>query len=159
MRMGEGVEWGIHCCLTIAWLEDRGPISTARLAQWFDLPQQYLKKRLQALVRAEILTSIPGARGGFELARRPARITLMDVVTAIEGPDEAFRCTEIRRDGVGTTAPSTRFAKPCGVSTAMRKADLAWRRELAAQTIADLMAQTPDSTVEWTRRTYAQLTV
>ncbi|WP_280451166.1 hypothetical protein [Nocardia cyriacigeorgica] len=28
MRMGEGVEWGIHCCLTIAWLEDQGPIPT-----------------------------------------------------------------------------------------------------------------------------------
>ncbi|WP_280206483.1 Rrf2 family transcriptional regulator, partial [Nocardia cyriacigeorgica] len=47
----------------------------------------------------------PGARGGFELARRPERITLMDVVSAIEGPDEAFRCTEIRRDGAGSTAP------------------------------------------------------
>ncbi|NEW33378.1 Rrf2 family transcriptional regulator [Nocardia cyriacigeorgica] len=157
MRMGEGVEWGIHCCLTIAWLEDQGPIPTTRLAQWFDLPQQYLKKRLQDLVRAQILTSVPGARGGFELARRPERITLMDVVSAIEGPDEAFRCTEIRREGVGTTAPPSRFTRPCGIATAMRKAELAWRRELAATTIADLMAQTPDSTAEWTRRTYAQM--
>ncbi|AVH20376.1 RrF2 family transcriptional regulator [Nocardia cyriacigeorgica] len=157
MRMGEGVEWGIHCCLTIAWLEDQGPIPTTRLAQWFDLPQQYLKKRLQDLVRAQILSSIPGARGGFELARRPERITLMDVVSAIEGPDEAFRCTEIRRDGAGSTAPASRFARPCGVATAMRKAELAWRRELAATTIADLMAQTPASTAEWTRRTYAQM--
>ncbi|NUR91176.1 MAG: Rrf2 family transcriptional regulator, partial [Nonomuraea sp.] len=78
MRMGEGVEWGLHCCLVLAWLEDEAPLATGRLAALFELPPVYLKKRLQALVRAGILTSVPGAQGGFRLARPPAKITLMD---------------------------------------------------------------------------------
>ncbi|MFC9230410.1 RrF2 family transcriptional regulator [Streptomyces decoyicus] len=154
MRMGEGVEWGLHCCVTLAWLEGEGPVSTARLAASFELPAAYLNKRLQALVRAGILSSTPGARGGFQLARPPERITLMDVVAAIEGTEDAFRCTEIRQRGAGA-ASGRESGRPCGISTAMRKAELAWRRELAAQTIADVIAATPVSAAERTRRWFS----
>ncbi|MER7498725.1 RrF2 family transcriptional regulator [Nonomuraea pusilla] len=153
MRIGEGVEWGLHCCLTLAWLGEE-PVSTAKFATLFELPPAYLKKRLQALVRAGILTSTPGAKGGFLLARPPERITLMDVVTALEGPDEAFRCTEIRQRGV---EPSPEFARPCGVAAAMRKAELAWRRELAAQSVADLVAAAPPGAAARMRQRYARL--
>ncbi|MGY5137053.1 RrF2 family transcriptional regulator [Streptomyces nigrescens] len=155
MRMSEGVEWGLHCCVTLAWLEGDGPVSTARLAASFELPAAYLNKRLQALVRAGILNSTPGARGGFQLARPPERITLMDVVAAIEGTDDVFRCTEIRRKGAGAVASGREFGRPCGISTAMRKAELAWRRELAGQTLAEVMAGTPASAAERTRRWFA----
>ncbi|MGW7490103.1 RrF2 family transcriptional regulator [Streptomyces sp. NPDC054786] len=164
MRMSEGVEWSLHCCVALAGLEEGGPVSTARLAASFELPAAYLNKRLQALVRAGILSSTPGARGGFQLARPPERITLMDVVAAIEGTEDAFRCTEIRRRGAGAEASGgpggsggsgREFGRPCGISTAMRKAELAWRRELAAQTLAEVLAATPASAVERTRRWFA----
>jgi Rrf2 family protein len=155
MRMGEGVEWGLHCCVTLGWLADEGPVPIRRLAEFFDLPQEYLKKRLQALTRAGVLTSTPGVNGGFSLARAPERITLMDVVTALEGPVEPFRCTEIRQRGMGSLNGARQFTRPCGIATAMRRAELAWRRELAAQTIADLMAHAPES-AHRTRRNYAR---
>ncbi len=155
MKMGEGVEWSLHCCVTLAWLDDRWPVPIARLAAWFDLPVEYLKKRLQALVRAGILTSTPGVRGGFGLARPPERITLLDVVTAVEGGVDPFRCTEIRQRGGSGSSPGPAFARPCGISLAMRRAELAWRRELAAQTVADLAAAAPASSAERTRRGFA----
>jgi Rrf2 family protein len=136
--MGQGVEWAVHVLLTFAWLEDDEPVSTTQLAATYGLPTAYLNKQLQALVRAGVLESLPGARGGFRLARPPHKITLMDVVAAIEGPDEAFRCTEIRQRGHGANLPRSAFAEPCAVSTAMRRAEIAWRRELAAQTVADV---------------------
>ncbi|HWN35632.1 MAG TPA: Rrf2 family transcriptional regulator [Pseudonocardia sp.] len=52
---------------------------------------------------------MPGARGGFRLARPADKITLMDVVTAIEGLEHAFRGTEIRRHGAGATGPARFF--------------------------------------------------
>lgn len=152
--MSEGVEWGLHCCLTLAWVGDEEPVAKAKLATWFDLPPAYLNKMLQALVRVGILSSTPGARGGFRLARPPERITLMDVVTAIEGPDDVFRCTEIRRRGEGADAPAREFRRACGIATAMRRAELAWRRELAAQTLADIMATAPSAAADRTRRHY-----
>jgi Rrf2 family protein len=140
MRMSEGVEWAIHCCLVLAWLGDDRPVPTARLASTFELPPTYLNKQLQALSKAGIVRSTPGPRGGFRLARRPRDITLLDLVTAVDGPDEAFRCQEIRQRGVGASVPKKRFREQCAVAAAMRKADVAWRRALAEQTLADVGA-------------------
>jgi Rrf2 family protein len=155
MRMSEGVEWALHCCLTLCWIETDRPAPSAKLAAVFDLPAPYLNKRLQALVRAGILVSTPGVHGGFLLARPPEKITLMDVVTAIEGAEPAFRCTDIRQRGAGAGRPAHEFARQCVVSTAMRKAELAWRRELAGQTVADLVAAAPRYAPERTRRWFA----
>lgn len=156
--MGEGVEWGLHCCVVLAWLEDEWPVPIGRLAAWFDLPPEYLKKRLQALVRAGILTSTRGVGGGFGLARPADRITLLDVVTALEGGTEVFRCDEVRQRGINGQGREREFSRPCGIAVAMRRAELAWRRELAAQTLADLMKVAPAGSAERTRRAYASLT-
>ena len=112
MRMSEGVEWAAHCCLLLDWIGDADPVPTAQLAAAFELPPPYLNKQLQALVRAGILTSTRGKRGGFALARALDRITLLDVVDAIEGPDPAFRCTEIRRCGIGADVSASAFRSP-----------------------------------------------
>lgn len=151
MRMGEGVEWGLHCCLTLAWLGDEEAVSTAKLAAQYDLPTAYLNKCLQALTRAGILTSTAGVRGGFRLARRPERITLLDVVVAIEGAEPAFRCAEIRQRGAGASRPVHEFRKPCAIARAMHRAECVWRNELAAQTLADIMAQAPARAAQRTR--------
>jgi Rrf2 family protein len=140
MRMSEGVEWAVHSCLVLAWLGDGEPVPTARLAGTFELPPPYLNKQLQALAKAGIVRSTPGPRGGFRLARLPEEITLLDVVTAIEGPDEAFQCQEIRRRGIGAKVPKKQFREQCAVAAAMRTADVAWRRALAAQTLSDVRA-------------------
>lgn len=135
--MSQGVEWAVHCCLLLDWL-DAEPMSTARLARGHGLAPTYLNKQLQSLVRARILDSTAGPRGGFRLARPLDRITLMDVVTAIEGSEEAFRCTEIRQNGPGADTPERAYRSPCAVSIAMHRAELAWRRALAGQTLADV---------------------
>ncbi|WP_124077769.1 RrF2 family transcriptional regulator [Pigmentiphaga humi] len=155
MKMSEGVEWALHCCLTLAWLGDDAPVPTTTLAAAFDLPQHYLNKFLQALARAGIVISSAGAKGGFRLAKRPDKITLLEVVTAIEGPEGSFRCTEIRRRGAGATAKAQEFIAPCGIAVAMARADAAWRRELASQTIADLAKVAPPTGEERMRCWFA----
>jgi Rrf2 family protein len=151
VRMSERVEWGLHCCITLAWLGNDEPVSTARFAAEFDLPTAYLNKCLQALVRADILTSTAGARGGFRLAKAPNRITLLDVVTAIEGPAEAFRCMEIRRRGIGARVAAREFRAPCAIAAAMLRAERAWRKELSTQTLADIAATAPAAAMQRTR--------
>jgi Rrf2 family protein len=148
--MSERIEWGLHCCVTLAWLGHEEPVPTARFAAEFDLPAAYLNKCLQALVRAGILTSTAGARGGFRLAKAPNKITLLDVVNAIEGPAEAFRCMEIRRRGIGARVPAREFRAPCAIAGAMQRAERAWRKELSAQTLADVAAAAPVTAMQRT---------
>jgi Rrf2 family protein len=138
MKMGEGVEWALHCCLNLALLDREAAVPAARLAAFHDLPTAYLNKQLQALARAEIVVSVPGRGGGFRLARDPSQITLLDVVTAIEGAQAVFRCTEVRAQGPSGSWGTAQAV--CTIDAAMRKAELAWRRALAEQTLADIAA-------------------
>jgi Rrf2 family protein len=153
MRLSEGVEWALHSCLNLTWLPPGQAVPAAKLAAFYDLPAAYLNKQLQALARAGIVSSTSGPRGGFQLARSPESITLLDLVVAIEGPDEAFRCEQLLKRGPGAD-PGVDYRLACLAAQAMRRADLAWRRELATQTLADLKAEvenrypgTPDNTV------------
>ncbi len=140
MKMSEGVEWALHSCVNLAWSGPDQAVSAARLAAWHDLPAAYLNKQLQALARAGIVTSTPGPRGGFRLARPLKAISLMDVVAAVEGPEEAFRCAEIRQQGPGAGAPAA-YTADCAIAHAMTRAELAWRRALAAQNLDEIRQQ------------------
>lgn len=136
--MSDGVEWALHSCTVLATLPSDQALPAAKLAELHDLPPAYLAKHLQALAAAGITESLAGPRGGYRLARPPAEISLLEVVLAVDGDDRAFQCTEIRQRGPVAGPPST-YRRPCGIARAMRRAEDAWRAELAATTVADLV--------------------
>lgn len=157
MRMSQGVEWALHTCLNLSWLD--APVPTSTLAAFYELPPAYLNKQLQALVRAGILTSTPGPRGGFQLARPVATVSLLDTVAAVEGPEELFRCDQILDKGPGEHA-GVDYRQSCAFAQAMRGAELAWRRELAGKSVADVRAdveRTHPESADNTRARIAQL--
>jgi Rrf2 family protein len=138
MRLPGGVEWALHCTWLLTFVPQGEALSARRLAEFFDLPEAYLAKVLKALVRAGVLHAVSGPRGGFMLARPAAEITVADVVEAVEGRSPLFHCAEIRRRGpVALTGAACR--QPCGIAVVMARAEQAWRRELAATTIAGLV--------------------
>jgi Rrf2 family protein len=65
--------------------------STDQLAEVTKVPRRYLQKVLQDLVHAGLMRSQPGLGGGYALARRPEKITILDVVNAV-APLERIRC-------------------------------------------------------------------
>ncbi|GAA0467940.1 transcriptional regulator [Paractinoplanes deccanensis] len=138
MKMSGGVEWALHCTVVLNAAER--PVPAARLAELHDVSGSYLAKQLQALSRAGIIRSAQGHAGGYELARPATAITVLDVVEAVDGPQPAFLCTEIRQRGPLAT-PAEACEKPCAISRAMSAADQAWRASLRAVTIADLADQ------------------
>lgn len=138
MKMGSGVEAALHACLIMHWLEGR-PVTSVRLATFFDLPPAYLQKTLRALVADGIVGAIRGNSGGFMLARPSESISLMDVVGAVEGRSPVFHCEEIRLDGQsGQLGPRSGV---CSISHAMHRAEMSYRTALASQSIADLAQQ------------------
>ncbi len=56
------------------------------------VPRYFLGKILQSLVRAGLLQSTPGRKGGFTLARAPEHITLYDIKAAIDGTRDLCEC-------------------------------------------------------------------
>ena len=138
--MSDGVEWTLHCCTILASLPSDQALPAAKLAELHGVPPAYLAKHLQAASAAGIMESVPGPRGGYRLAKPPAAISLLEIVLAVDGDDMAFRCSEIRQRGPVAGPPST-YRRPCGIARAMWRAEDAWRSELAATTIADLVME------------------
>ena len=140
MKLGDGVEQAIHSATMLAVLTPGQTLSAAALAEFHGVSQSYLLKHLQTLSRARILDTVPGPKGGYKLARQPAEISLLDIVLALEGTEPAFRCKEIRQNGPAPL-PQRYFKAPCQVSAAMLRAERAYRAELRAVSLADLLEQ------------------
>jgi Rrf2 family protein len=138
MKLGDGVEQAIHSVGMLAGLSEGGVLSAAALAEFHGVSTSYLLKHLQSLSNAGIVATVPGPKGGYRLARATDRITLLDIVLAVEGQQPAFRCAEIRQRGPNPL-PGRYFTKPCGINAAMLKAEKAYRAELAKTTIADIL--------------------
>ena len=73
-----------------------------------------------------------------DYALPPDRISVLEVVEAIDGVEPAFRCNEIRRRGPAAR-PAREYPLPCAIHVVMNDADAAWRGELAKVSVADLM--------------------
>ena len=99
MKLGEGVEHAIHSVALLAALQPGRVLPAAALAEFHGISPSYLLKHLQALSGAGILATVPGPNGGYRLAKSPDKVTLLDIVLAVEGAQPAFRCTEIRQRG------------------------------------------------------------
>ena len=139
MKLGDGVEQAIHCVLLLSNLPPNGVLPASALADFHGVSTSYLLKHLQALAGAGILLSVPGPRGGYRLARDAEQISLLDVIVAVEGPEPAFRCTEIRQRGPSPLAE--RFYKPpCAINVAMQRAEKVYRAELEKVSVASLAA-------------------
>jgi len=76
---------------------------------------------------------------------------LLDIVLAIEGPQPAFRCTEIRQRGP-CAAPPSACRKACPIARAFLAAETAWRQSLAEVTMADMNAAAAAESFDEKRR-------
>lgn len=139
MQLPKGVEWAAHCLVVLERLGEGHPVPNSTLAEVFGLSPTYLNKHLQALSRHGLLISTPGSAGGFSLSRPAAKITLADVVAALDGDEPIFRCTEIRCDGLfHARSAEIRASGSCGIAAAMWQAERSWRSSLATVSISDL---------------------
>jgi Rrf2 family protein len=56
------------------------------ISREMSIPKSFLAKILQKLSKASIVKSYRGVKGGFDIARDPTEISLLDVIEAIQGP-------------------------------------------------------------------------
>ena len=86
MRLSKASAYAVFATVYIAEHEQAGPVHGAEIADACGIPPEYLRKILQQLVRAQVLESETGRRGGFLLRKPQGRTTLLEIVEAIDGP-------------------------------------------------------------------------
>ncbi len=121
-------ELAIRALLVIALEGDEAPWTPKRLAERLTCSETYLGKTLGLLVKAGVLSSVRGARGGVRLAQRPESISLLTLVEACQGVIVGSYCTQV------DDLPGT-----CSFHVAMHEVRQALLRTLSKWSLADLI--------------------
>ena len=86
MRISRSTGYALLAVGYVAQHKEQKIILSQSIAKEYDIPLEYLLKILQQLVRANVFRSKRGPRGGFSLARPIRKITLLQVIEAVDGP-------------------------------------------------------------------------
>ncbi len=92
LRLSKKVEYAILALQFISNKDDK--FATAKeISDSLEIPFEFLSKSLQTLMKKGILESQLGVRGGYQLARSPNKITIQEVIVALEGRSGLVDCT------------------------------------------------------------------
>ncbi|AJE03186.1 RrF2 family transcriptional regulator [Geobacter pickeringii] len=134
MELTRKGEYAIRGIVYLAQLPPGKVALISEIAEAADVPQTFLAKILQSFAKIGIVKSFRGAGGGFTLGRSAGKITLREVVEAVEGPIMPNRCLlgagSCERDGT------------CGVHPVWREVQGKVVEVLEGVTIEELAART-----------------
>jgi len=86
MKINRPVGYGLLAMGYMAQNKDEKIIMSQTIAKKNNTPPEYLQMIMQQLVRANILKSKRGPHGGYSLARPASKITMLEIIEAIDGP-------------------------------------------------------------------------
>jgi FeS assembly SUF system regulator len=135
MRLSRITDYGIVMMAFLAAQPEDSQHSARGIAEATQLPLPVVSKILKTLARKGLLHSQRGPRGGYSLARRPERISVAEMITALEGPIGLTECT--LHPGLCMQEAS------CHVREPWQQINLVVRNALADVTLARLAALAP----------------
>ncbi|MBI2438286.1 MAG: Rrf2 family transcriptional regulator [Lentisphaerae bacterium] len=91
MYVTRQADYAVRCVLYLAKAPRKIECVSA-IAGEMHIPRGFLAKILQRLARAGLVKSVRGIKGGFQLARRPRDINLLEVIEAVQGPSAMNEC-------------------------------------------------------------------
>ena len=94
LRLSKKADYALLAMRHLAARVDREAVSARELAESYDIPPELLAKVLQKLVKARLLESHQGIRGGYGLARPAGAVSVAEVIQAIDGPLTVTACSD-----------------------------------------------------------------
>ena len=89
MRMSTKGRFAVNALIDLALRETTGPVALATISARQQVSLSYLEQMFSRLRRVGVVESTRGPGGGYTLGRDPARITVADVVAAVDDPLDA----------------------------------------------------------------------
>lgn len=136
MQIKTGVEQSVYAMLLLTFLPKKAVLSGDVISTQLGGSPTYFQKLLRKLVHADLLTSVPGSKGGFRLARAAEAISIYDVYVAVEGKQSLYSSSGIFHDLL-----NLKDKEICLLSDVMAEAETSWQTTLRSQSIADLMKE------------------
>jgi Rrf2 family protein len=92
LTLSPAAELAMRAAMTLAIEYGNGPVRLCDICAVREMQRDYTAKVLGYLSRARLVVPIRGKNGGYTLARDPEKITLLDVIEAVEGPFSLNLC-------------------------------------------------------------------
>jgi Rrf2 family protein len=86
LKLTKKADYGLIALKHLAVSGRAGAASAKEIADAYGMPLPLLAKILQKLTKTGLLVSLPGSSGGYKLAKRPEKISALEVIHAIDGP-------------------------------------------------------------------------
>jgi len=83
LKLSRKTLFAIEAVLDIAYHAGANPVPSAEITRRQGIPQRYLERALQELVRAGVLVGVRGPRGGYRLARERRRVSVGEIVRVV----------------------------------------------------------------------------
>ena len=99
MMFSTKAEYGVRVMVELARRAGDEPVPLAEIAEHDRLPLAYLEHLVARLRKAELVASRRGSRGGYMLARPASKITMAEIVEALEGQIAPIECISSAPDG------------------------------------------------------------
>jgi len=142
MQFSIGVEYAFHSLFYMVGLPKGKTVGIKQIAELNSISETYLSKAFAKLRKGGIVRSIPGVKGGYELARPAEDISFWDIIEAIEGPSFFFQCAEIRKNNIFVDDPSVFTDKcPCLIKVVIQEAEELFREKLRTRSLRWLYDQ------------------
>lgn len=90
--------YGLQAMTELARQYEKGHIQIKDIAATQKIPQHYLEQILVNLKKAKLVESLRGAQGGYRLAKQANTISVMDILSQLEGPLEIVQDREKYKD-------------------------------------------------------------
>ena len=88
----QNTDYAFRALINLARRYGRDVISTKVLAEEEDISYQFACKILQKLQSAKLVRSSMGPKGGYYLSKPPARVSLLEVIEAVQGRVSLNKC-------------------------------------------------------------------
>lgn len=92
MRLTTKGRFAVTAMIDLALRQHHGPVTLAGISQRQEISLSYLEQLFGKLRRHEIVESVRGPGGGYNLARLPEKITVADIIIAVDEPLDATQC-------------------------------------------------------------------
>ena len=138
LRLSKRADYALIAMKHLASRNDRESSNAREIAEQYGIPIELMAKVLQRLVRRGLLASHQGTRGGYQLARPAAQISVADIIQAIDGPVTVTACSTVDRT-------CDQFAK-CNVRDPLRRVRELIAAALSECTVAELASDAPRPT-------------
>jgi Rrf2 family protein len=92
MKLSQQADYGLVAVLYLSQKGEKCRHSLEQISQATGIPEQFLRKIFQTLVKSGIINSFKGKGGGASLARPPGNITISQVIEPLEREKSFTRC-------------------------------------------------------------------